>query len=165
MKKILVITALFAVNVAGAQTALTPGKVSAECVRQMSLGICMVRPDRSKLTPGETMHIAGVRDVPMAAVADYMDLYDETSPTNPAMCDLALQYMTTEPGSDHDVIARALWTPNDMEGMEQFLRQTSYEEQVKRWTLGAVGVAFLGLVALGARVGRQRRAAVGMVSV
>lgn len=149
MKKLTFIAALLVANTAFAQSALSPAQVSKECIRQMSLGICTVRPDRTKILPGETMHIAGVRDVPMTAVADYMDLYDETNPTNPAMCELALQYMTTEPGGDHDVIARALWAPIPYEDMESYLQRTNYEEQVKRWTAGIA----MALVACAAAFG------------
>lgn len=48
----------------------------------------------------------------MSALADYTDLYNEQVPTDPAMCDLALHYMTEQPGGDHDKIARAYWTPS-----------------------------------------------------
>jgi len=106
MKKLIVCFTLFCTS-AFAQVA--PIDVASECVRQMSLGICMATPDRS--TPGQTMLIAGVGRVQYSAYIDYMDLYNPALPSDPAMCDLALTYMETAPGSDHDKVARALWTP------------------------------------------------------
>jgi hypothetical protein len=106
MKKLIVCFTLFCTS-AFAQVA--PIDVASECVRQMAMGICMATPDRS--TPGQTMLIAGVGRVQYSAYIDYMDLYNPALPSDPAMCDLALTYMETAPGSDHDKVARALWTP------------------------------------------------------
>ena len=97
---------------AGAQAlAFTPQQVSGECVKQMAAGICMAIPDRSAVTPGQQMLIAGVGRVNYSAYLDYMDKYNPLMPSDPAMCDLALTKMTAEPGSDHDKVARALWQP------------------------------------------------------
>jgi hypothetical protein len=94
-----------------AMAQVAPIEVAQECVSQMSLGICFVRPDRSQIAPGQTMLLSHVGRVNALAYQDYMDLYNEQVPTDPAMCDLALHYMTNAPGGDHDKIARALWTP------------------------------------------------------
>lgn len=109
MKKLFTILLLLASN-AFAQPA-TPEAVASECMRQMAMGICSTRPDRSTITPGQTMLISGVGRVSYSAYMDYMDLFNEAVPSDPAMCDLAMTMMTTKPGSDHDLIARALWTP------------------------------------------------------
>lgn len=108
MKKLIAYFTLFCTS-AFAQVA--PIDVASECVRQMSMGICMATPDRASITPGQTMLIAGVGRVQYSAYLDYMDLYNPALPSDPAMCDLALTYMETAPGSDHDKVARALWTP------------------------------------------------------
>ena len=71
----------------------------------------MAIPDRSAVTPGQQMLIAGVGRVNYSAYLDYMDKYNPAMPSDPAMCDLALTKMTAEPGSDHDKVARALWQP------------------------------------------------------
>jgi hypothetical protein len=91
--------------------AASPEQVAAECTRQMSLGICMTKVERSSITPGQTMLLSGVGRVSYAAYLDYVDLNNPKLPTDPAMCQLALRHMTQSPGSDHDKIARALWTP------------------------------------------------------
>jgi hypothetical protein len=90
-----------------------PEKVAAECVRQMSLGICTTRPDKSKIAPGQTIMMSGVGRVSYSAYLDFMNLYDPKHPEETAMCKLALKYMKSEPGGDHDKIARALWTPRE----------------------------------------------------
>ena len=87
-----------------------PQAVASECFRQMQAGVCAVKPDPNASYP-ETMVIAGVGQVSFSAYLDYLRLYNETVPTDPAMCALALEKMTTEPGGDHDKIARAKWTP------------------------------------------------------
>lgn len=94
-----------------AHAQVSPADVEQECVDQMALGICRVPLDRSMIAPGQTMLLSGVGRVSMAAMADYTDLYNPLVPQDPAMCHLALHYMTTAPGGDHDKIARALWTP------------------------------------------------------
>jgi len=109
MKKLIFILALFCTQ-AFAQPA-TPEQVASECISQMQIGVCRARPDRAMIAPGQTMLISGVGRVSYAAYADYMDLFNEAVPSDPAMCDLALTYMETAPGSDHDKVARALWTP------------------------------------------------------
>lgn len=109
MKKLIIILALLSTQ-AFAQPA-TPEQVASECIAQMAMGVCRARPDRSMIAPGQTMLISGVGRVSYAAYADYMDLFNEAVPSDPEMCDLAMHYMTTEPGGDHDKIARALWTP------------------------------------------------------
>lgn len=90
---------------------VTPQQVEQECVRQMEMGICRSVPDAALATPGRTMLIAGVGRVSYAAYMDYLKLYDKKKPLDTAMCHLARHYMVTEPGSDHDKIARALWSP------------------------------------------------------
>lgn len=77
----------------------------------MELGICRGVPDPSLAGPGKTMLIAGVGRVSYAAYMDYLKLFDKKNPSDTAMCRLARRYMTTSPGSDHDKIARALWSP------------------------------------------------------
>lgn len=89
----------------------SPAQVAAECTRQMSAGICYTRTNRSTLTAGQTLVLSGAGRVAMSAYLDYMDLYDLKNPEDSAMCRLALKYMKSEPGGDHDKIARALWTP------------------------------------------------------
>jgi hypothetical protein len=90
---------------------VTPLQVEQECVRQMEMGICRGVLDPALAAPGRTMLIAGVGRVSYAAYMDYLKLYDKKKPMDTAMCHLARRYMTTEPGSDHDKIARALWSP------------------------------------------------------
>ena len=89
----------------------SPEAVAKECVRQMSLGICTTRPDKSKIAPGQSIIMSGVGRVSYSAYLDFMNLYNEKKPEEAAMCKLAYKYMKTEPGGDHDKIARALWTP------------------------------------------------------
>lgn len=110
MQPLLQWLALFAVAGAQAQ-GVTPLQVEQECVRQMEIGICRSVPDPAVSAPGRTMLIAGVGRVSWAAYMDYLKLYDKKRPSDTAMCRLARHYMTTEPGSDHDKIARALWSP------------------------------------------------------
>jgi hypothetical protein len=109
MKKLILTLALLSTQ-AFAQPA-TPEQVASECIYQMEMGVCRARPDRATIAPGQTMLISGVGRVSYSAYADYMDLFNEAVPSDPAMCDLAMHYMTTQPGGDHDKIARALWTP------------------------------------------------------
>jgi hypothetical protein len=109
MKNSLVVLALFSSGFCFALS--NPDEVTAECKRQMSAGICLTRPDRSAVTPGETMLLSGVGRVSYSAYMDYMELYNSKDPTDSAMCQLAQQYMNEWPGSDHDKIARSLWTP------------------------------------------------------
>jgi len=90
----------------------TPEQVATECERQMSTGICITRPDRSTISPGQTMLLSGFGRVSYSAYLDYLDLYNPKFPSDPAMCRLALHYMKTQPGSDHDKIARAMWSPS-----------------------------------------------------
>jgi hypothetical protein len=77
----------------------------------MEAGICLARPDRSRILPGQTILIGNVGRVSYAAYADYTDLYDVKKPGDRAMCTLALHYLQTQPTGDHAKIARALWTP------------------------------------------------------
>lgn len=109
MKNSLVVLALFSSGFCFALS--NPDVVVTECKRQMSAGICQTRPDRSTITPGETMLLSGVGRVSYSAYIDYMELYNSKDPTDFAMCLLAQHYMSEQPGSDHDKIARALWTP------------------------------------------------------
>ena len=108
MKKLILSLSILS---AASAWAFTPAQVSQECVKQMQAGICMAIPDRSAVTPGQQMLIAGVGRVNYSAYLDYMDKYNPAMPSDPAMCDLALTKMTAEPGSDHDKVARALWQP------------------------------------------------------
>lgn len=110
MRRLLQSLALCASASALAQ-GVTPQQVEQECVRQMEAGICRGVPDPALATPGRTMLIAGVGRVSGAAYMDYLKLWDKKKPMDTAMCRLARHYMTTEPGSDHDKIARALWSP------------------------------------------------------
>lgn len=113
MKKLIAILSILA----GAQalafspSQVSPSAVASECAKQMAMGVCMATPDRSSVTPGQTMLIAGMGRVQYSAYLDYMDKYNPANPSDPAMCGLALEKMTAEPGSDHDKIARALWQP------------------------------------------------------
>lgn len=107
MKKLLLLLALCG----PAMAQVAPIEVAQECATQMALGICQVPIDRTALAPGQTMILSHVGRVQMSAMADYTDLYNPLVPSDPAMCDLALHYMTEQPGGDHDKIARALWTP------------------------------------------------------
>jgi hypothetical protein len=88
------------------------------------------------------MLIAGVGRVQYSAYLDYMDKYNPALPSDPAMCDLALTYMESEPGSEHDLIARALWTPPPTEQ-----QPVSVTEFVGKAVL-ALGVALAAFVAL-----------------
>jgi hypothetical protein len=107
MKKLILLAAFCG----SAMAQVAPVDVAQECISQMSMGICKVPVDRAMLAPGQTMILSGVGRVQMSALADYTDLYNAKVPTDPAMCDLALHYMTEQPGGDHDKIARAYWTP------------------------------------------------------
>ena len=111
MKNIIISLAIMCSGAAMAQA--TPVQVTQECIRQMSLGICMTIPDRSILAPGATLLFSGLGRLDAFAYQDYADLYNPVTPTDPAMCELALYKMSNAPGSDHDKIARALWTPKD----------------------------------------------------
>jgi hypothetical protein len=93
--------------------AATPQEVFSECKTQMALGVCITRQEKSTIAPTQTMLISGVGRVSYSAYLDYFNLYNEKNPSDPAMCELALQYMTLEPGGDHDKVARALWTPKN----------------------------------------------------
>jgi len=140
MKKLYLILALLCTQ-AFAQPA-TPEQVASECVRQMSMGICSARPDRSTIAPGQTMLISGVGRVSYSAYLDYMDLYNEKVPSDPAMCDLALYHMTTSPGSDHDKVARALWTPMPDAEVKQSSIDAADAAIKAAMLLAAVGAAF-----------------------
>ena len=106
----------FLSNAVFAQTlAFTPEQVAAECTRQMSAGICLTRPDRSTVTPGQTMLLAGVGRVAYSAYIDFAELYDPKVPGNDAMCQLALKYMKSAPEGDHAKLARALWAPSNLD--------------------------------------------------
>jgi hypothetical protein len=83
----------------------------AECTRQMEAGVCLSRPDRTQIQPGQTLLISGAGRVSYAAYADYMDLFDPKNPNDAAMCQLALRYLSAEPHGEHAQVARALWTP------------------------------------------------------
>ena len=108
MKKLTLLLSFFCLS---ALAQVAPVDVAQECMNQMAMGICRVPLDRSMIAPGQTMILSGVGRVSMSALADYTDLYNPTVPQDPAMCHLALHYMTTAPGGDHDKIARAYWTP------------------------------------------------------
>lgn len=147
MKKLILIFALLCTQ-AFAQPA-TPEQVANECITQMTMGVCRARPDRALIAPGQTMLISGVGRVSYAAYADYMDLFNEAVPSDPAMCDLAMHYMTTQPGGDHDKIARALWTP--MPHPEA--RQSSVD------VADAAIKAAMALAAIGAAVALRKKVA------
>ena len=119
---------------------VAPIDVVNECIRQMSAGVCMATPDKSSIVPGQTMLISGVGRVSYSAYLDYMDLYNPSMPSDPAMCNLALTYMQNFPGSDHDLIARALWTPAPHEN------SYNVTELVINATIGAgiAAMAFIG---------------------
>ena len=88
----------------------TPAEIQAECVRQMLAGTCTTRP-AGKPSPDERIFIAGASPIAASARYDYAVLFNEQNPRDTAMCDLALTKTATAPGSDHDVYARAVWTP------------------------------------------------------
>jgi hypothetical protein len=90
---------------------ITPRQVEIECERQMSMGICFTRVERSTISPEKTMVISGAGRVLYTAYLDYIDKYDANNPKDFSMCRLALYYMVKKPGSDHDKIARAMWSP------------------------------------------------------
>jgi hypothetical protein len=140
MKKLILIIALLSTQ-AFSQPA-TPEQVASECITQMTMGVCRARPDRAMIAPGQTMLISGVGRVSYAAYADYMDLFNEAVPTDPAMCDLAMHYMTTTPGSDHDKIARALWTPIPRPEAKQSSVDIADAAIKAAMLLAAVGAAF-----------------------
>ena len=94
------------------------------------------------IAPGQTMLISGVGRVSYAAYADYMDLFNEAVPSDPAMCDLAMHYMTTQPGGDHDKIARALWTPMPHQEAKQSSVDVADLAIKAAMALAAVGAAF-----------------------
>jgi hypothetical protein len=135
-----ILSLFFVVATAFAQVA--PIDVSNECVRQMSMGICLATPDRASISPGQTMLIAGVGRVQYSAYLDYMDKYNPAMPSDPAMCDLALDYMSTNPGGDHDKVARALWTP--VPQAEPAMRYSEVSTKVAVG-MGAALMAFIGL--------------------
>lgn len=91
---------------------IAPEVVAAECVRQMQIGVCISRPDQSKAAAGRTMILNGAGRVSYAAYADYANKFNILNPNDTSMCQLALFYMKKTPGSDHDKIARAMWTPS-----------------------------------------------------
>lgn len=93
------------------ETLASPMDIRAECVRQMAAGICISKPTSSNLKPRQTILLSGAGKVSYAAYLDYVEKYNIKSPTDTSMCDLAWHYMQTAPGSDHDKIARAMWTP------------------------------------------------------
>jgi hypothetical protein len=107
MKKTLLFFVLFAPAASFAQ--ITPEQVASECKRQMSMGICMTRPDGPTVIPGQAMMLSGVGKVSYSAYMDYIDLYNPKNPADSTMCDLAKHYMSTAPNSDHSKIAVALW--------------------------------------------------------
>lgn len=84
------------------------------------------------------MLIAGIGRVNYSAYIDYMDKYNPAIPSDPAMCTLALEYMTTEPGSDHDKVARALWLPLPEP-------ETSFVDIATKASIPLGGVAFAAL--------------------
>lgn len=89
----------------------TPEQIATECKNQMSLGICLTKREKSTIEKGATMILSGIGKVSMQAYYDYVTMYDVKNPQDNSMCNLALFYMKNSPGSDHDKIARALWTP------------------------------------------------------
>lgn len=91
--------------------AATVEKIVAECVHQMSLGICMAKRDISTIEKGATILISGAGRVSTLAYYDYVNTYDPKFPDNTTMCKLAEHYLINSPSSDHAKIARALWTP------------------------------------------------------
>ncbi len=95
----------------------TPAEIRDECVRQMAAGICTTKPAG---VPGadEVIFISGAKPISARAWYDYASLFNEAQPADPAMCDLALLKTSTEPGSDHDIYARAVWTPVKPEAKE-----------------------------------------------
>lgn len=100
----------------------TPRAVASECVRQMESGLCLSRPEESSSSRNEDFILSGVGVVRYSAYREYLDLYDIKRPTDTAMCDLAYKKMITQPGSDYDKIARALWTPKEAPYLQKVSR-------------------------------------------
>lgn len=135
-----------AVMCGSAMAQVAPIDVAQECISQMSMGICRVPVDRSMMAPGQTMILSGHGRVQMSALADYTDLYNAKVPTDPAMCDLALHYMTEQPGGDHDKIARAYWTPIPK---PEKVEQVSAADLAKAAIWVAMGLGTVTLAAMG----------------
>lgn len=89
----------------------SPKEIVTECYRQMELSICMAMPTSASINQQSTILISGVGRVSYQAYKDYVDLNNPSDPKSKKMCDLALHHMIFAPGSDHDKIARSLWTP------------------------------------------------------
>ena len=131
----------------------TPSEIRAECARQMLAGACTTKPSAPPAA-GQSMVLAGVGRIDMQAWYDYASLFNEANPADTAMCDLALAKTSTAPGSDHDLYARAVWTPIKPEPQEQGV--TSSSIAAAALALPLVVAASMVLVAL---TPRRRKAA------
>lgn len=80
--------------------------IESECEAQMREGVCLT------LQPiGRPLKVAGIGDVPQRAWNEYVGLVNKETPRDPAMCRYALVKSIEHPGSDYEVTARMLWTP------------------------------------------------------
>lgn len=127
----------------------TPAEIHAECARQMAAGVCTTKPSAPPAA-GQSMVIAGVGRIDMQAWYDYASLFNEANPQDPAMCDLALAKTATAPGGDHDLYARAVWTPIKPEP----------REQGNTVQIGAAAIAGAAVLAFAALAPRRRRVTV-----
>lgn len=131
--------AILLMAVPSAWAYVTPAEIHAECVRQMAAGVCTTKPSAPPAA-GQSMVIAGVGRISMGAWYDYASLFNEANPQDPAMCDLALLKTATEPGSDHDLYARAVWTPIKPEPKKQT------NDALKAAIVAAAALAFVALI-------------------
>lgn len=110
MKK-LILTLVLALTINSAHALASPAEVLARCVEVMYDDTCGAIP--ANVDPSRTFTVVGKGRVAPGAFGDYMAAYGPkvNGIPNTAMCQLAMQHMTLAPGSDHDVVARQLWTP------------------------------------------------------
>ena len=141
--------AILLMAVPSAWAYVTPAEIYAECVRQMAAGVCTTKPSAPPAA-GQSMVIAGVGRISMGAWYDYASLFNEANPQDPAMCDLALAKTATAPGSDHDLYARAVWTPIKPEP----------QERGNTVQIGVTAVAGAAVLAFAALAPRRRKLAV-----
>ena len=85
----------------------------AECIRQMKLGVCITKNTNSSSNLDSTILISGIGRVSNKAYSEYASKVNYNNPNDFSMCYLAGKYMKNSPGSDHDKIARALWSPRN----------------------------------------------------
>ena len=71
----------------------------------------MTKNANASANPASTILISGAGRVPYKAYSEYTDKINDKNPNDFSMCYLARHYMMTNPGSDQDKIARALWKP------------------------------------------------------